>query len=78
MSNLDALLTGDIVNGSGSKQCLIGRTLVSLDEPYKSALVALIEGDSNADEVAVRMRSAGLRSSGTSIRLHRKKLCVCN
>lgn len=77
MSNLDALLSKDLVHNSGSQPCLIGRTIISLSDPHKSALVALIEGDESADEVASRMRAAGLRSSGTTIRRHRKGHCLC-
>jgi len=77
MTNLDALLSEDLIHSSGSKPCLIGRAVDSLSEPYKSALVALIKGDGSADEVAARMRSAGLRSSGTTIRRHRNNHCLC-
>lgn len=81
VNDLNALLDEKAAR-AGSQPCVIGRALADLPDPYKAALQTLInsrfsEGGYTDDQVAARMRSAGLRSSATSVRQHRRGFCSC-
>lgn len=78
--NLDALL--EPIPKRGAQPCLIQRHLNDLDEPYKSALQKLLDtrftdGGMSDAELAQRMLQAGLKSSHTTVRIHRSGLCSC-
>lgn len=74
--NLDALLDSNLAP-KGSKKCLLGRTLDELEEPYRSALRNLLEGDTASEVVAFRIREAGLKGSARLVLLHRRAICGC-
>lgn len=77
MSNLDALLTGSPVGTELSSRCLLGRYLLDLEEPYKGALAALLDGDLSAAVVSYRLKLAGLKGSEKTILIHRRGICGC-
>jgi hypothetical protein len=66
----------------GRKLCVIGRPLVDLDEPYRSALQKIVdltwpEGGLTEFGVAQAMNESGLPGSPTSVLRHRRGLCIC-
>lgn len=66
----------------GRKLCVIGRHLVDLPDPYRSALQQIIDtgwakGGLTEFGVAVVMNEAGLKGSPTSVLRHRRGLCIC-
>jgi hypothetical protein len=72
---LNALLTGEPVPAIGSS-CKVAQILEELEEPYLSALTALL-ASSAAELVESRLRSAGFAISATTIRKHRRGVCSC-
>ena len=76
MANLDALLdTGQVI--SGTRKCILGRTIDELAEPYSSALRNLLDGDIASAVVSHRIKAAGLKGSDRTIQLHRRGICGC-
>lgn len=78
--SLDVLL--EPIPAKTSSVCKIIRIVESLDEPYSSALLNLVEthtadGGLSIDDVAERMRKAGLAVGTTTLSKHRKGLCSC-
>lgn len=64
------------------KFCLVGRYAVELEEPYRSALLSILDSPASAggwsDEAATaRMNEAGLRVSDSTVRKHRLRICMC-
>lgn len=64
------------------KLCVIGRHLLDLDEPYRSALEKLVtsswqDGGFTEFTVAQVMNESGLKGSPTSVLRHRRELCIC-
>jgi len=62
--------------------CKVGRVLASLDDPYKTALLTLldtrfVDGGLADDAVAERLERAGFDVGATTVRSHRKGTCSC-
>lgn len=88
---LEAVIVGylveleDAISGLAKhtpKPCLIGRALLDLPDPYQTVLAYLVDTPWSSDgfsddEVAARMKAAGLKSSASSVRLHRRGYCSC-
>jgi hypothetical protein len=77
--NLDALLEPD---ESKSSPCKLETLIESLEDPYKSALVALVEiqpadGGLSANQLTAKIKKAGLSISSATIHRHRAKICPC-
>ena len=74
--NLDALLELPVRKAT---PCLIGRIVEDLPEPYKGALVALIQ-DATVPSTFVteRINAAGLPGGHATVHRHRKNLCSCH
>lgn len=77
MSKLDALLDDSITSAGLSSKCLLGRTVDELEEPYRGALVALLDGDLSAAVVSYRLKLAGLKGSEKTVLVHRRGICGC-
>ena len=83
MNELEALLNMSAGNALPPEPCIIGRSIRDIPDPYKTALqniVALPWGDGGFTDaqVAQAMKAAGLRSSETSVRRHRRGFCTCS
>lgn len=79
--NLDALLEANPVK-VGTEPCAVGKILIELPEPYKSALRTQLEtkyseGGSTDEDIALRLRSAGLKAGASTINRHRRQKCIC-
>jgi hypothetical protein len=65
-----------------NQPCKVGRYLVALEDPYKTALLNLLnipvaDGGMSSEHVAQRMSQAGLPVGSTAVRRHREKRCPC-
>ena len=79
--NLDALLA-PLPDRNVTLPCKVGRILETLEDPYKSALIKLLDtdydnGGLSAEQLEHRMKQAGLEVGATVLRRHRKKQCGC-
>lgn len=79
--NLDALLA-PLPESNKTLPCKVGRIVLSLEDPYKTALTNLLandhsEGGLTAESLEARMREAGLEVSASVIRKHRRHACSC-
>lgn len=76
--NLDALLDGSIKMRGQARPCVIERTLISLEEPYQSALASMLADVSIPANVVVRrLAAAGLPGGWTAVTRHRESTCTC-
>lgn len=80
MTNLDALLAPTTVYAG--TPCNLARTLAGLPEPYKTALNDMLalpyaDGGLTDHDITARMKSAGLRSSDSTVHRHRHHKCSC-
>ena len=78
--NLDALL--EPVGPREPRLCRVGLLIQTLEEPYKSALVKLVEvkhadGGLSDQSLVGRLREAGLPMSVSTVHYHRRGLCSC-
>ena len=74
--NLDALLA---LPECKVNPCLIGRIVEDLPEPYKGALIALLDDPTVTSAfVTERIAAAGLCGSHATVHRHRKNRCSCN
>lgn len=78
--NLDLLL--EPVEAKKPKPCKVAQTISALEDPYKSALEALVAQDYSAGglsdaELSKRLMQAGLNLGSTVIHYHRRSVCSC-
>jgi hypothetical protein len=62
--------------------CKVGRIVDSLEDPYRSALITLLnsdvpDGGMSAEQLQTRMAQAGLKVGASAIRRHRARGCSC-
>lgn len=75
--NLDALLELSKPKRK-VEPCLVGQIVKELPEPYKGALITLLETEEvPTTRVTERMNAAGLRIANTTVYKHRKNVCTC-
>ena len=79
--NLDALLA-PLPDRNKTLPCKVGRILETLEDPYKTALINLLDteydnGGLSAEQLEQRMKQAGLEVGATVLRRHRRKQCGC-
>lgn len=79
--SLDALLE-PIPDRHKTELCKVGKHVESLAEPYKSALVNLLDtpwanGGLSDEAIWERMKKADLPVGATVINRHRTKRCIC-
>jgi len=79
--NLDVLLE-PIPSRNAPQPCLVARILNDLQEPYRGALERLLnttyrDGGLSDEQLALKMRDAGLEAGQTAIHKHRKGKCIC-
>ncbi len=79
--SLDILLD-PVPERNMTRPCKVTRIIESLEEPYKSALIELVDrsfedGGLTAEELEHRMKIAELEVGSTVIRKHRKQQCSC-
>ncbi len=65
-----------------ARPCKILRIIMGLEDPYRSAVVQMLnmrfnDGGLSDEGLAKKMKSAGLRVSWQVIYRHRVKLCCC-
>lgn len=80
MSSLDILLEPRAPEPP--KFCKVGKILADLDEPYKTALINILElpyasGGFSDEEITTRMTEAGIPAGHTIINRHRRGRCTC-
>lgn len=76
MTNLDALL-GEPIQDEQVRLCTIGKHLVELPEPYRTALEELVNSKTAAINVALKIHAAGLQGNEKSVGRHRAGQCLC-
>lgn len=81
MNNLDVLLQP--LQVEEIQPCKVGRYILELEDPYKTALVNLVnttheDGGLSAERASERMRDAGLSVGATALRRHRERRCPCD
>jgi hypothetical protein len=77
--NLDALLEP---MESKPFVCKLRAIIEALEDPYRSALLDLVEssperGGLSANQLSAKVKKAGLSISSASIHRHRAKICPC-
>ena len=78
--NLDLLLAP--IPERTVQPCKVGRIVDELQEPYKGALLALLnhayaDGGISDEALTDRMRAAGLDVGASVVNRHRKNRCTC-
>ncbi len=78
--NLDALL--EPLPARNQEACKVGRILADLQDPYKTALINLLDtlyadGGLADEALAARMNAAGLPVGAKTVYKHRRKQCTC-
>ena len=78
--SLDVLL--EPIPAKSKTPCKVGKVLASLDDPYKTALLNLLntkfsDGGLADEHVAERLERAGFDIGATTVRTHRKGMCSC-
>ena len=75
MSLLDALLEPVATK---TLLCKVGRRIDELEEPYKSALAALVANEAISDQsLSQKLHDAGIPVSTSVVYLHRRAKCSC-
>lgn len=78
--SLDALL--EPAPQKTKQPCAVGRIVLELEDPYKTALVALLskayrDGGESDESIHGRLTKAGFKVGATVIHRHRKNVCNC-
>lgn len=78
--SLDALL--EPAEKKLKQPCAVGRIVLELEDPYRSALVALLskafrDGGESDESIHTRLTKAGFKVGATVIHRHRKNICNC-
>jgi hypothetical protein len=79
--SLDILLE-PITRATEKLPCKVGRFQLTLDEPYRSALVTLLEttyqlGGLSDEDLTQRLNQAGCDVGATVVYKHRRGKCTC-
>lgn len=75
-TNLDALL-GEAPTTTEVRYCAIGKLLMELPEPYRTALDDLVKSKTAAINVSLKIQAAGLKGSEKAVHRHRAGQCLC-